>query len=123
VTDEPITEAKIKELLADGTLPNLFRWWHYKQVTACAMAVEDTLTKLEKQGFSLFEIYYALRQHFFFTRFALEDAGQEKGAAQIDKEMNEDLYQHRKKFTVEAMRTGKYGHPTKPQGSSEPIQP
>ena len=104
-------------------MPNLFRWHHYKQVVACAQTIEDALTKLEEKGFSPFEAYYALRQHYFHARFAMEDSGMEKGADQIDAEMNKDLYEHRKKYSVEAMRNGTYGHPTRPEGSSEEIQP
>jgi len=123
MTDEPITEKQIKELLAEGKLPNLIRWHHYKSITACSMAIEDTLTKLEKMGFSTFDFYYALRLHTFYTRFALEDGGASKAADEIDEEIGKDMYEHRKKYTIEAMQLGKYDHKTRPEGSSEEIQP
>lgn len=120
MNDEPITEAQIKQFLVEGRLPNLFRWHHYKQIIGCAQIIEDCLTKLEKMGFSPFEVYYALRQHLFYARFAFEDGGMVKAMNTIDDEMLKDMIEHRKKYTKEAMRTGKY-RKSRPEGSSEEI--
>lgn len=122
MSDQPITEKQIKELLAEGKLPNLFRWHHYKQVVACQMAIEETLTRLDKMGFSAFEQYYALRYHTFFGRFALEDMGLSKQADILDSEIAKDMYEHRKKYNIEYMRAH-HGETTKPEGSSEEIEP
>lgn len=76
---------------------NTMLFHHYKQISACGQIIDNMLTKLENMGFQPTEVYYAFMQHVHHMRFAFEDSDMEKVLQIIDREMAEDIIEHRKK--------------------------
>lgn len=99
-----VSDEQIHQLIHEGKLPDKMKFHRFKQILACNEIIDSMLTRFDRMGFNPADIYYAMLEQTFYSKFALEDMGQGKLVEDINKEIAEDMVKHRAKYPPRIMR-------------------